>query len=768
MSHSIPQSIPPHLPSAEWLATLNPVQRQAVQMPAEHCLIIAGAGSGKTKVLTSRVAYLIERGMARPPEILAVTFTNKAAREMLERLGQLGVPTRGMWIGTFHGLCNRFLRQFHQAAQLPATFQILDVDDSKQLIKRLYKAKGWSEERLPIKEAYNFIASKKEEGLRPHTLGSRPIARPDSKDLLLREVFTCYEKQLKAEGSVDFPELMLKTVEILQEIDDARSWFQERFLHVLIDEFQDTNKLQYRWLKLITGMINPVFAVGDGDQSVYGFRGANVANIDAFIDEFGLSATQLVRLEQNYRSRGTILEAANALIKNNRQRLDKNLWTDKDAGRSIHIKRALDGEEEADFVAQEAKRLGEEGVNYKEIAMLYRTNAQSRALEHALFRAGLPYRVYGGLRFFERAEIKNAMAYLRLAANTMDDTALLRVVNFPARGIGAKTIERLLSLADEDASSLWDAIVKHGPREGAKLRMALDAFVSTVGNLSELSEQVALPKLIETMLDATGLLEAYKGDENAQDRVENLKELVTAAQSFALDPVAPDASLESFLAHAALEAGEHGAQEGDSAVQLMTVHASKGLEFDHVFIAGMEEGIFPHVNSLQSEDAVEEERRLMYVAITRARLELTVCQAVERSLFGKTEANPSSRFITELPQKLLLELDKRSGARERASRFEQAYGSRRAGGSMSMSPSTKKPNRVKDYDSGSGSSEIARKIAADPKDHLAEGKRVRHAKFGVGVIKARSGSGEDLSVEVDFGAQGRRQFLVRYAKLDPA
>ena len=764
MSHFDPLSAPQPVPSAEWLGGLNPVQRKAVQMPAEHCLIIAGAGSGKTKVLTSRVAYLIERGMARPPEILAVTFTNKAAREMLERLGHLGVPTRGMWVGTFHGLCNRFLRQFHQAAELPATFQILDVDDSKQLIKRLYKSKGWSEERLPIKEAYNFISSKKEEGLRPHTLGSRPLSRQDSKkDELLREVFACYEKQLKAEGSVDFPELMLKTVEILQEIDDARGWFQERFKHVLIDEFQDTNKLQFRWLKLITDKVNPVFAVGDGDQSVYGFRGANVANIDAFIDEFGLSAEQLVRLEQNYRSRGTILQAANALIKNNRHRLDKNLWTDKAAGRAIHVKRALDGEEEANFAAQEAKRLGEEGVNYKEIAMLYRTNAQSRALEHALFRAGLPYRVYGGLRFFERAEIKNAMAYLRLAANSLDDTALLRVVNFPARGIGAKTIERLLSLADEDASSLWDAIVKHGSKEGPKLRAALEAFVSTVGDLAELSGQVALPKLIETMLDATGLLEAYKEDENAQDRVENLKELVTAAQSFALDPVAPDASLESFLAHAALEAGEHGAQEGDSAVQLMTVHASKGLEFDHVFIAGMEEGIFPHMNSLQSEEAVEEERRLMYVAITRARLELTLCQAVERSLFGKIETNPSSRFLTELPQALLLELDKRVGGRERAGRFEQAYGGRRASGGGARSTS-----RAPDHDSGRGSSEIARRISADTKDHLSEGKRVRHAKFGVGVVKARSGSGEDLSVEVDFGAQGRRQFLVRYAKLDPA
>lgn len=738
-----------------WLSALNPKQREAVCLPAQHCLIIAGAGSGKTKVLTSRVAYLIEKEMARPTEILAVTFTNKAAREMVERLGHLGVASRGMWVGTFHGLCNRFLRLFHKAAGLPSSFQILDVDDSKQVIKRLYKAKGWSEERLPIKEAYNFIAGKKEEGLRP----AHVTYLPTMKDKLLRDVFEAYERQLQAEGAVDFPELMLRTVELLQEVEDARFWFQGQFKHVLIDEFQDTNRLQYRWLKLITGMSNPVFAVGDGDQSVYGFRGANVENIDAFIAEFGLGESQLIRLEQNYRSRGNILNAANALIKNNSKRLDKNLWTDKDKGRLIHHKQAIDEVEEASFVAQEARRLGEEeGVDYKEVAFLYRTNAQSRALEHALFKLGLPYRVYGGLRFFERAEIKNAMAYLRLAANTQDDSALLRVVNFPARGVGAKTIEKYLGLAEEDASGIWDAIVKHLDKETPKLRAALGGFVSVVQELAGLSTELTLPKLMQTMLAKTGLLEAYQDDDNAQDRVENLKELVTAAQSFGLDPVAPDLTLESFLSHAALEAGEHGAKEGESAIQLMTVHASKGLEFDHVFITGMEEGIFPHSNSLQREQDIEEERRLMYVAITRARKELTVCLAIERSQFGKVESNKPSRFIKEIPEEVLMQLDKRSGAKTRAEQFAKA--ARSAGQPY-------RGQQKKDYEDGKGTAEVAKKLSHDPTDPLAVGKKVKHTKFGIGTVKAREGQGEDLSIEVDFGPHGRRRLVVKYAKLTP-
>lgn len=745
----------------KWLASLNPMQKKAVEMPEQHCLIIAGAGSGKTKVLTSRVAFLIETGMARPDEILAVTFTNKAAREMLDRLGHLGVVSKGMWVGTFHGLCNRFLRKFHKSAGLPAGFQILDVDDSKQVLKRLYKTKGWSEERLPIKDAYNFISSKKEAGFRPDSI----TVMHSMKDKLLKEVFECYEKQLITEGAVDFPELMLKTVEMLQEIEPARFWFQSQFKHVLIDEFQDTNRLQYRWLKLITGEINPVFAVGDGDQSVYGFRGANVENIDAFIKEFKLGNDQLIRLEQNYRSKGNILNAANALIKNNKKRLEKNLWTDKDKGRSIHVKQAFDESEEAGFMAQEAMRLKEEGVDLKEIAFLYRTNSQSRALEHALFRAGMPYRVYGGLRFFERAEIKNAMAYLRLAANKKDESALLRVINFPTRGVGAKTIEKYLALAESNQESLWDVLTKGVEKEGAKLKASLGGFIEIIETIEKLAKTESLSKLMQSMLSTTGLLDFYKEDEQAQDRIENLKELVNAARSFVSDPVADDSSLEAFLSHAALEAGEHGAKDGESAIQLMTVHASKGLEFDHVFIGGLEEGIFPHTNSLQKEEDIQEERRLMYVAITRARKELSICYAIERSQFGKTEANRPSRFLSELPNDLIRELQSsRSKEEIRSAQFKSAA----RGEKYRRSEGSSRHGKA-DVDYGKGSDQIADDLREKDDDGiLAVGKKVRHSKFGVGTVKLKQGRGDDLTVEVDFGSYGRRRLVAKYAKLTAA
>ena len=736
------------------LSSLNPMQSRAVNAPAEHCLIIAGAGSGKTKVLTSRVCFLIETGMAAPEEILAVTFTNKAAREMLERLNRLGVSTKGMWVGTFHGLCNRFLRKFHKAAGLPATFQILDVDDSKQLLKRIYKAKSWSEELLPIKEAYNFIAGKKEEGMRAKEIE----AARSKKEKLYLEIYMAYEKQLNAEGAVDFPELMLKTVEMLQDIEAARFWFQEQFKHVLIDEFQDTNKLQYRWLKLITGVQNPVFAVGDGDQSVYGFRGAVVENINSFINEFGLSDENLIRLEQNYRSKGNILSAANALIKNNSKRLDKNLWTDKEAGRLIHVKQAFDETDEASFMADEVIRLREERVDFKEIAFLYRTNSQSRALEHALFKRGLPYRVYGGLRFFERAEIKNAMAYLRLSANKLDDSALLRVLNFPTRGIGAKSIEKFIAIAEEKTIPLWEVLVEQAQKEGPKLKKGLESFIHIVENLGKRASEVALPELMQFLLNETGLLALYKEDEQAQDRVENLKELVSAAKSFINDPVADDASLESFLSHAALEAGEHGAKDGESAVQLMTVHASKGLEFDHVFIAGLEEGIFPHSNSFANDSDIQEERRLMYVAVTRARKELSLCYAIERSLFGKSETNKPSRFLDEIPEDFVCHLQsRRSESEMRALDFKNAARNRYQ----------KKNEENDDPFDTKESSKIAQKFN-DSNDGMNVGKKVRHSKFGIGIIKVREGQGSDLTLEVDFGSEfGRRRLVAKYAKLTP-
>jgi DNA helicase-2/ATP-dependent DNA helicase PcrA len=740
----------------EWLDALNPMQRQAVEMPARSCLIVAGAGSGKTKVLTSRVAFLLETGMATPQEILAVTFTNKAAREMVERLEKLGVVSRGMWVGTFHGLCNRFLRKFNKVAGLPSSFQILDVDDSKSLLKRVYKAKGWDEERLPIKEAYSIISERKEEGLRAHTMPSSTM-----REALAKEVFEAYEERLKAEGSVDFPELLLRTVEILQESEGARFWMQAQFRHVLIDEFQDTNRLQYRWLKLATGQQNPVFAVGDGDQSVYGFRGANVANIEAFVEEFALAPQDVVRMEQNYRSRSNILEAANAVIRNNPRRMDKNLWTDKGPGPLIRVKEALDEAEESGFLGEQADKLRAAGVDMTQVAFLYRTNSQSRAIEHALFKRAIPYRVYGGLRFFERAEVKNAMAFLRLAANPRDDSALLRAISFPSRGVGAKTLEKYGARAVAEGGSLWDAIKAGAAGEGPKLKKALEGFVQTIEEIASAAQTLPLPQAMGKALELSGMLSAYGADDQAQDRLENLRELVSAARGFVEDPIAEDTGLESFLAHAALEAGERGAKEGETAAQLMTVHASKGLEFDHVFLAGMEEGLFPHANALARSQDIEEERRLMYVAITRAREQLTLTRAVERSQFGKFESNRPSRFLSELPEELL-ELIESERSDHELSMARLKHRSRSEGFDEG-----RRGRRADFGDTGKGADKIAASFV-DPDDPYKEGKKVAHAKFGVGVVKLRIGQGADLAIEVDFGAHGRRRLVVKYAKLSPA
>lgn len=738
-----------------WLAGLNERQDQAVRLPSASALVVAGAGSGKTKVLTSRIAYLIHNLQVPPSQIMAVTFTNKAAREMAERLEKTGTDPRGMWVGTFHGLCNRFLRRFHKAAGLPSGFQILDTDDSKSLLKRLYKDHGWSEERLPSKEAYAFIASRKEQGIRPQR-----VRADSSRELFLKEVFEAYEAQLQQEGAVDFPELMLKTVELLQDNEDIRFWAQEQFRQVLVDEFQDTNKLQYRWLKLITGMENPVFAVGDLDQSIYGFRGAVPENMRHFIEDFGVG-DHVIRLEQNYRSHGNILKAANAVIANNTSRMEKTLWTSQGDGRLLHLKEALSGDEEASFLAAEAAKLREEGADMSQIAFLYRTNAQSRALEHALFQAGLPYRVHGGLRFFERAEIKHAMGYLRLAANSADDSALLRIINFPARGIGAKTLERLSKEAILKGISVWDAILATKDSEPAKTREALEGFVSLIDSLRNEAAKGDLPSLVERAIAKSGLIAFYNSEKDGADRVENLKELISAAKSFSGDVISDSPTLEAFLAHAALEAGEHGAKEGESAVQMMTVHSAKGLEFDHVFLAGLEEGIFPHANSLAKTDSIEEERRLMYVAITRARKGLTITRARERSLYGKTEANLPSRFLDEIPEELLHRLSSptrnvgswSSSKPSSSSSYASAYSARRE---------SRQPQR------SAGSSFQAPSRAADPNDPLAPGRLVRHAKFGLGQIRRKIATGSaDEAVEIDFEEHGRKQLIVKYAKLEP-
>ena len=728
------------------LSPLNTEQKDAVCLPEKSALIIAGAGSGKTKVLTSRMAYLLKKHSIPPHGIMAVTFTNKAAKEMLVRLEHIGVPTRGMWVGTFHGICNRFLRRFSKTAGLPSSFQILDMDDSKNIVKRLYKEHQWNDEVVSIKDAHQYIMSNKEEGYRPHDkvlgVGAKQAER------MKLQIFEEYESQLKKEGSVDFPELMLRSVELLREHEHCRLWMQETFKHVLIDEFQDTNHIQYTWLKLVTdGGATPVFAVGDDDQSIYAFRGAQVENIKRFKIEFNVESKAIVRLEQNYRSYGNILTAANALIQRNKGRLGKNLWTDKQAGRAIHLKEVGTETEEGQYIAQELLELKKTGASLDEMALLYRTNAQSRALEHALIQAGLPYRVHGGLRFFERAEIKHALAYLRVASNPSDESALLRIINFPARGVGSKAIERYSTYAIKNNCSLLAAVRQCALKEPPKLKEALSVFLTAIDQLEHSATHDTVEKTVQYALDGSGLMALYVADKENADRVDNLKELVSAAKTFQAQQtgILEDfkSPLDAFLAHAALEAGAHGAAEDESAVQMMTVHAAKGLEFDFVFIAGLEEGIFPHMNSIPNKEQLEEERRLMYVALTRAKKELTLTYAVERMLWGQTNAQAPSRFIAELPQSIVKKCDVARGKnhfKELLSNHDEAL-------------STKKEHPKSSLKEGAESVFVV-------------GDCVLHPKFGKGVIRAKSGIGESIVYEIDFGSGGKRKLVALYAKLE--
>ena len=633
------------------LEHLNPEQLAAVTLPHASALILAGAGSGKTRVLTTRIAWLLATGQAGPQSILAVTFTNKAAKEMLLRLSALTpVNTRGMWVGTFHGLCNRMLRAHHRDANLPQLFQILDTQDQLSLIKRMYRAHNIDDDRYPPRQLQWFIANAKEEGLRANMVEA-------GDDFTRRQVehFALYDEMCQREGVVDFAELLLRSYDLLAGNDALRGHYQRRFSHLLVDEFQDTNTLQYKWLRMLSGPHTAVFAVGDDDQSIYAFRGAKVANMQQFERDFATpdQPVKLIKLEQNYRSHGHILDAANALIRNNQARLGKNLWTSEGKGELVRAFAAPTDRDEAAFVVDVVKGLSADGVALDEVALLYRSNAQSRILEHALFSAGLPYRVYGGLRFFERAEVKHALAYLRLIAAPEDDGAFLRIVNFPPRGIGARTLEQLQDAARTQNATLWQ-IAASGALTG-KAGTALGTFVRLIMKLRTETQSLPLPEAVAHVIAHAGLIAHYKAEKDGLDRVENLEELITAAESFVreaqlatdapmlsdrvqIDAQSPEAGadegatdpLTAFLAHAALEAGETQAAEGRSALQLMTVHSAKGLEFHTVFVTGLEEGLFPHENSMSEADGLEEERRLMYVAITRARRRLYVTHAQNR------------------------------------------------------------------------------------------------------------------------------------------
>ncbi|MDO8903628.1 UvrD-helicase domain-containing protein [Hydrogenophaga sp.] len=815
------------------LAGLNTEQGAAVTLPPEHALILAGAGSGKTRVLTTRIAWLLQTGQVTPGGILAVTFTNKAAKEMMTRLSSmLPINVRGMWIGTFHGLCNRFLRAHHKLANLPATFQILDTQDQLSAVKRLCKQFNVDDERYPPKQIQYFISGCKEDGQRPGDVVAR-----DEETRKKIELYALYEEQCQREGVVDFGELMLRSYEVLRDNDPVREHYQRRFRHILIDEFQDTNRLQYAWIKMfstpplegLTPAGNAVFAVGDDDQSIYAFRGARVGNMADFVREFHVR--HQIKLEQNYRSCSNILDSANELISHNSHRLGKNLRTDAGAGEPVRVFEATSDFAEAQWMVDEMKQLAREDVPKVEMAVLYRSNAQSRVVETALFNAGLPYRVYGGLRFFERAEIKHALAYLRLLENPNDDTSFLRVVNFPPRGIGARSIEQLQDVARSSGCSLHDAVSAVTGRAG----VAIGAFVAKLDVLRERSEGMTLSEIIELVIDHSGLVEHYRAEREGQDRVENLEELVSAAKSFVgiegfgRDAVArtvdaqgepltqspvsqglepgepspppspasgrggsslprplagegggeglpgPDADtgetmspLAAFLTHAALESGDNQAQAGQDAVQLMTVHAAKGLEFDCVFITGMEEGLFPHENSMSDRDGLEEERRLMYVAITRARKRLYLSHSQTRMLHGQTRYNMKSRFFDELPEACLKWLTPQQpawgapgGAGGGGGQWQN--GRRSFGTPPALQPSWSPGFNDKGDPKGLGQTAPEPDRGTD----IRAGQAVFHNKFGEGKVLAIEGTGTDARAQVSFSRHGVKWLALSVAKLTP-
>ena len=824
------------------MSGLNKEQLKAVTLPSEHALILAGAGSGKTRVLTTRMAWLLQTRQVTPGGLLAVTFTNKAAKEMLARLGaMLPLNVQGLWMGTFHGLCNRFLRAHWKLAGLPQSFQILDTQDQLSAIKRILKQFNVDPERFPPKEVQWFIAGAKDNGERPKDLESS-ATDPDSKKRL--EIYQFYEEQCQREGVVDFAELMLRSFEMLRDNESLRAHYQARFKHLLIDEFQDTNRLQYAWIKMMCGPQSAIFAVGDDDQSIYAFRGARVGNMADFVRDYAVE--HQIKLEQNYRSTSAILDTANALISHNQQRLGKNLRTDQGPGEPVRVMQTPSDYEEAQWIVQEIKhllRVGQEGnpkegaASRSDVALLYRSNAQSRIIESALFNASIPYRVYGGLRFFERAEVKHALAYLRLLENPRDDTSFLRVVNFPPRGIGARTLEQLQDMARARSLCLHDSVEFVVGKAGTHLQ----AFVAKIDVMREQIASLTLKEIMSLVLEHSGLVEYYKSERDGLDRIENLEELVNAAEGFVMqegfgkdalatvaakeeglhdfvagseqtssfqgqDTPPEDASnqvqsgwvnfetgetlspLAAFLSHAALESGDNQAQAGKDAVQLMTVHAAKGLEFDCVFISGLEEGLFPHENSSKNIEGLEEERRLMYVALTRARKHLFLSHAQTRMLHGQTRFNVPSRFFQEMPEEALKWISpppgsnasslwgsapaayQGSGSADR--RYAHPPQGGRAGNSQHPAADDwsaqqgvglrpKLPASTAPLGSGEGAS------AGGANDWVRVGQRVFHNKFGEGSVLALEGMAGDARAQIDFPRHGVKWLALSIAKLTP-
>ncbi len=712
---------------------LNDAQREAVAAAPQPLLVLAGAGSGKTRVLISRIAYLVEAHEVSPLSILAVTFTNKASREMRNRIeDMLGIPMGGMWIGTFHSLAHRLLRQHYQEASLPQAFQILDSDDQLRMIKRSLKELALDEAYWPPRQIQWFISGHKEEGRRPEQV---PHSN-DTQQQTLLAVFAHYEGLCQRFGLVDFSELLLRAYELLKNNEILRERYQTRFQHVLVDEFQDTNSIQYLWIKLLVQKSHSLFAVGDDDQSIYGWRGAKVENILQFEQDFPNAKT--LRLEQNYRSTTNILDAANAVIKNNGTRLGKELWTAGEKGEPVKLYTAYNEQDEARFIIDQIQSWVNQGGLRSQVAILYRSNAQSRVFEEVLLNKGMPYRVYGGLRFFERAEIKDALAYLRLCTRREDDPSFERIVNTPTRGIGNKTVDTVREYARQNQLSMWDACnqLLNSDQLSSRAQSALGVFVNLIQDISQQITDQDLFQQFEIMLDLSKLIEHFQKEkgEKGQARVENLQELISAARGYEVDETEDDLPpLSSFLAHAALEAGEGQAEEWEDCVQLMSLHSAKGLEFPVVFLTGLEEGLFPHQRSLEEGAArLEEERRLCYVGMTRAMQQLWLSHAELRRLYGSEKYTSPSRFLKEIPSELITEI---------RARPKTTYSAPRRDHSAWVDDQST-------HESG-----------------ISVGADVTHPKFGEGVVVNLEGQGEYARIQINFSEVGSKWLVLAYANL---
>lgn len=710
---------------------LNEKQYEAVTAPLGNMLVLAGAGSGKTRVLVSRIAWLISEMEISPHAILAVTFTNKAAGEMKSRLQELlDIPLMGFWVGTFHGLCHRLLRRHYKEADLPEQFHILDSDDQLRMVKRVIASLNLDPDQWPPKKAQAYINNKKDEGIRAKHIQALSYGPEKT----LQRIYLAYEQACQIAGVVDFAELMLRAHELLRDNPEILSHYRNRFQAILVDEFQDTNTIQYAWIRLLAGEDNAVMAVGDDDQSIYGWRGAKVENIEQFVRDF--QHVDTIRLEQNYRSTATILQAANRLISNNQGRMGKNLWTEGLDGEKIMLFSAFNEIEEGRFVAEKIQQFIEQGRNPDEIAVLYRSNALSRVIEESLLRAGIAYRIYGGVRFFERAEIKDALAYLRLMLNEHDDMAFERVVNLPTRGIGEKTVDSLRVMAKDCDISLWQAAVLHLDEKRLPTRAsnALAGFLTLIEQIRTDLATDNLETQVQGVIQLSGLDTHYgnmKGDKG-EAKLENLKELVSAARQFRFeegnDVNETTTLLGAFLAHASLEAGELQADANQRSVHLMTLHAAKGLEFPYVFIIGMEEGVFPSKQSHEEPGRLEEERRLCYVGMTRAMEQLVLTYAEIRRQYGREEYHRASRFLHELPTDLIDQLRSQSA-----------------------------------FSDATTSSPFSNPVEQDSGFHLGE--TVYHAKFGAGIVLALEGSGAHQRIQVNFDLHGTKWLVLAYANL---